>query len=104
MNEIEHALKDVKEELYSLPIVQEYLRLAKIVKNDESLSKLDKEIRMHQKKMCENLDNEEVYFKEKEAYESLTKKLNENPIYQNYLNVRSEVMDLLKEIKVAIEW
>lgn len=103
MNDIEKALKEVKEELYSLPLIQEYFRLAAIVENDENLSMLDKEIREHQRMMCEHLDDEKLYFKEKEAYESLTKKLNENPIYQNYLNVKSEVLALLNEMKVAIE-
>ena len=103
MNKVNDALLDVKNELYSDPIVQEYFRLLNLIKNDEYLTKLDKEMRDHQKKMCENMNNDDVYLKEKEAYEASLNELKSNPLYLNFKTVEEEVINLLNEVKDTLQ-
>lgn len=103
MKSVEEALQDVKEELLKDPLVEEYFRLKSIIENDENLTKLDKEVRDHQKKMCESMSNEEIYLKEKALYEKKNEELLSNPIYQNYQNVKEEVISLLNQIKETLQ-
>lgn len=104
MKSVEEALLDVKEELYKDPLIQEYFRLKSIIENDKNLTLLDKEVREHQKKMCENMSNEEIYLKEKALYEKKNEELLSNPIYQNYQSVKEEVVSLLNQIKESLQW
>ena len=99
MNKVNDALLDVKKELYSDPLVKEYFRLLNLIENDKYLTKLDKEMRDHQKKMCESMNNDDVYLKEKEAYEASLNELKNNPLYLNFKTVEEEVINLLKEVK-----
>lgn len=103
MDKFEEALNSVKDELYSEPVVVEYFRLKNIIENDDSILSLEKEVRDHQKKMCESINNDEIYLLEKEAYEACLKELNSNPIYANFLKVKEEVIILLNEVKEALQ-
>ena len=104
MTDIEKVTLDIKEELYSEECVKEYFRLKSIIENDEEINKLQEEVRVHQKAMCENMNNDEIYFKEKALYEEAHSKLDSNPIVINFNNVKEEVTNLLRMIKEAIQW
>ena len=69
---VNEALKSVKEELLNEPVVVEYFRLLSLIENDKELMNLNEDMRKHQKLMSENMDNDEIYFKEKDLYESLS--------------------------------
>lgn len=103
MNKIDSLLSDIKKELHSEPCVQEYLRLKSILEKDEDLSKLDKEVKLHQRAMCGNRSNKEVFEKEKDLYEKASKEFDSNPVVINYKNVKEEVYALLEEVKEALE-
>lgn len=99
MSNFDRLLQESKEELMSIECVQEFLRLKKVVENDLYLKNLDKEMRIHQKKMCENQDNDEIYLKEKSLYESCKNTIESNPAWQNFQAVKEEVYSILVEIK-----
>ena len=99
MDKIEESLQKVKKELFNNPSVKEYFRLKDIVKNDKTINELNKEIKLHQKLMCQNKNNDEIYFKEKELYESNLKLLESNPIYVNFNEIKEEVNVLLVEVR-----
>ena len=99
MDNIEKLLKEVSDRLNDEECVKEYFRLKEIINNDSNLKRLDKEVREHQKKMCEFQNDDEIYFKEKALYESSLKELEDNPIYQNFNEVKKEVNSLLIEIR-----
>jgi len=103
MNDFEKCLEQTKTELFNQPIVKEYFHLKEIFQNDLELQKLDQEVRFHQKKMCENQDNDEIYFLEKKLYEEKLKEFNENPIVQNLLEVKQEVFQLLKQAEEVLK-
>ena len=70
-----------------------------MLEKDESIKKLDEEVRFHQKEMCKNKNNNEIYFKEKALYEELKNKLDNHPILINYQIAKDEVFSLLVDIK-----
>ena len=99
MTNLDNVLSEFKKELFNEPCVKEYFYYKNLVENDESIKKLDEEVRFHQKEMCKNKDNNEVYFKEKALYEELKNKLDSNPILVNYQIAKEEVFSLLVDIK-----
>ena len=68
MTNLEKTLNEFKEELFNEQCVKEYFYYKNLVEKDESIKKLDEEVRFHQKEMCKNKDNNDVYFKEKALY------------------------------------
>lgn len=99
MSDFDKTLNEFKEELFNEQCVKEYFYYKNLVEKDESIKKLDEEVRFHQKEMCKNKDNNELYFKEKALYEELKSKLDNNPILINYQIAREEVFSLLVDIK-----
>ena len=99
MNNFDELLVEVKNEIMNEECVKEYFRLKQILDSDESLKSLDKEMKAHQKKMCENKDNDEIYLKEKSLYDSLKSQIENNPVWQNFQTVKEEVYSLLVDIK-----
>ena len=99
MSDFDKTLNEFKEELFNEQCVKEYFYYKNLVDKDESIKKLDEEVRFHQKEMCKNKDNNELYFKEKVLYEELKNKLDNNPILINYQIAREEVFSLLVDIK-----
>ena len=99
MNKLDELLSSLKKELYNEECVKEYFYYKNLVEKDESIKELDEQVRFHQKEMCKNKDNDEVYFKEKAIYEELKNKLDQNPILVNYQIANDEVFSLLVDIK-----
>ena len=99
MNKLDELLSSLKKELYNEECVKEYFYYKNLVEKDESIKELDEQVRFHQKEMCKNKDNDEVYFKEKAIYEELKNKLDQNPILVNYQIAKDEVFSLLVDIK-----
>ena len=99
MNNFDELISSLKEELYNEECVKEYFYYKQIVENDSSIKELDEQVRFHQKEMCRNKDNDEVYFREKAIYEELKKKFDNNPVLINYQIARDEVFSLLVDIK-----
>ena len=103
MDEIEASLKRIKGLLLKEDVVQEYFRLKKIVDHDAHLKALDEEIHQHQKLMCLNKENDELYAREKKLYEEKLSEFQNNPVVSNYFQVKEEVRDLLMEMKEILQ-
>ena len=99
MSKIDELLSSFKEELYNEECVKEYFYYKNLVDNDPSIKELDEQVRFHQKEMCKNKDNDEIYFKEKAIYEELKNKFDQNPVLVNYQIAKDEVFSLLVDIK-----
>ena len=99
MSELDIALNKFKEELFNEECVKEYFYYKNLLEKDDSIRRLDEEVRFHQKEMCKNKNNNEAYFKEKAIYEELKNKLDNNPILVNYQIAKEEVFSLLVDIK-----
>ena len=99
MSDFDKTLKEFKKELFNEQCVKEYFYYKNLLEKDESIKKLDEEVRFHQKEMCKNKNNNEAYFKEKAIYEELKNKLDNHPILINYQIAKDEVFSLLVDIK-----
>lgn len=104
MNNIDSLIFDIKKELYSEPIIQEFFRLKNIVENDKELNELNAQLKVQQKLMCDNLNNDSIYLTAKDKFESLNEQINNNPLMQNYIQIKDEVIGLLQEIKAELQW
>lgn len=103
MSDVKSSLQELKSELISLPLMQEFLRLRKLLHQDETISKLQIELKEAQKKLSKSVYDDGQYFACKKVYDSLNAKLHSNPLYVDYLELRSEVVSLLQEIKDQLE-
>ena len=99
MNKLDELISSLKEELYNEECVKEYFYYKNLVENDSDIKALDEQVRFHQKEMCKNKDNDEIYYKEKEIYEELKKQFDSNPVLINYQIAKDEVFSLLVDIK-----
>lgn len=99
MTEIDTLLKEAKNTLYDETIVKEFFRLQKLINENEEINNLDTQMKYHEKEMTKNIDNDDIYFKEKELYQFCKDKLESNPLMQNYNQIFAEVYDLLLEVK-----
>ena len=99
MNNFDELLSSLKKELFNEDCVKEYFYYKKIVDNDPSIKELDEQVRFHQKEMCKNKNDDELYFKEKAIYEELKEEFDNNPALINYQIARDEVFSLLVDIK-----
>ena len=80
-------------------LIKEYFKFKQALLEDKKIQNLDKKMKLHQKKMCENKDNNEIYLLEKSRYESCKKELENNPVWQNFQIVQEEVYSILVDIK-----
>ncbi len=102
MDEIEIRLQEVRSILFNDPLVKEYLSLKKQISENKYLSDLEKDIVVHEKAMTQNMNNDEIYFSEKEQYESLKEKYDNDPLIINYKTVVEELIDILNEVKQVL--
>lgn len=98
MTNLDEVLNQFKDELFNQPCVKEYFYYKNLVENDETIKKLDEDVRFHQKEMCKNKNDNEKYFEEKAIYEKLKNELDSNPILVNYQIAKEEVFSLLVDI------
>ena len=102
MTDLEKNLQEVHSILFDEPLVKEYLSLKKQIESSEYLSSLQKEIIIHEKEMTKNANDEEVYFKEKEIYEDLKSKFDNDPLIINFKNVSEDLLYILNEVKQVL--
>ena len=53
--------------------------------------------------MSTNINNDEIYFKEKEIYESKLNQYNNHPLIINFNNTKDEVASLLQQIEQILQ-
>ena len=52
--------------------------------------------------MTKNVNDDDIYFKEKEIYEELKSKFDNDPLIINFKNVSEELLDILNEVKQVL--
>lgn len=93
--ELDEAIQNTKKEILNEPVVQDYLRLKKLIESSSYLTNLEKEIKYLQK--CNPTEEE------KEKYFSLLKKYNEDPLVIQFKNISEDVYNFLEEVKKELE-
>lgn len=102
MSKFDDALKDLKDELLNEERVKQYFYYKNIIDNSDELKALDEEVKFHQKEMCKNKENNEIYLKEKALYEDAKNRFENNPVLINYQIAKEEVFSLLVDIKQVL--
>ena len=90
MDKVLLKAKELSDELKKEPLVVEYLRVKEIFENDQELEKMRKEIA----KLSSN-KNDPDYKRLKNEYEN-------HPLVSNYYELKSQVVELLNQIKDII--
>lgn len=103
MNNLDELIKTAHKNLYETDIVKEYFRLRDLLKNNEELASIEKEMKEHERLMTLNIMNDEEYKKEKEEYEKCRSFIDNHPLVNDFHEVETEVYNLLKEIKEILE-
>lgn len=103
MNSFEEKLSILKEKLFNEESVKTYFSLKEQIEKSVELNNLRAKISFYAQEMTKNMDNDEIYFKSKEAYERVLKEYNFHPLIVDYNQVNEEVNNLLKQLKVILE-
>lgn len=103
MNSFEEELTLLKEKLFNEDCVKTYFSLKEQIEKSVELNDLRAKISFHAQTMTKNMDNDELYFKHKEAYEQVLKEYNSHPLIVDYNQVSEEVNELLVQLKNIIE-
>jgi len=99
MSKIDDLILSISEELKQEECVKQYFYYKNIIENDKELKTLGEQMKFHQKEMCKNKNNPDVYNKEKALFEEYKNKIDNNPILMNYQIAKDEVFSLLVDIK-----
>lgn len=92
MNEaIKNLLIEVNNLLLEEESIKRYLNLKKNIYNDETLLKEFNKMNFYKNCNVDSLDNFEA--------QKIYKKINENPVIHNFINLNEEVNLLLSEVK-----
>ena len=102
MSKIDDIIDSLKDELMNEECVKQYFYYKNIIDENDELKALDSEVKFHQKEMCKNKENNEIYLKEKALYEDAKSRFDNNPILINYQIAKEEVFSLLVDIKQVL--
>lgn len=91
MDEVIELSKKLKSEIDNLPEMKEYLKLKKLIENDDELAKMRLDIA--------RLANEKKY----EERDNLLQIYNSHPLVNNFYLAEEEIKSLLQSIKNIIE-
>ena len=99
MNIILELARKLNQEILALEVVQEYQKYEKLVLNDEKLKRLEKELKVLQKKIVnqkarqgDRVTKTIQEYQEKKAY------YENHPLVVNYLYLQNEVNEILQTI------
>jgi len=98
MSEIDKKLQDVKQALYEVPEVIEFLAVRQAILQNKELSELDAKIREAQRGMGQHL-NDERYKTHRATYDELTATYAAHPLVINYRNLKEAVNLILTQMK-----
>lgn len=101
-SEFEKQLEIVRDNLFNDPIVAEYFLLKKQIENDSYLTDLHNNIVIYAKIMTTNINDDQIYFENKEKYERELEKYNSHPLIVDFKEISKEVNMLLLQLKNII--
>ena len=103
MSNVDIALKNAKEQLYSLPLIKEYFSLREKINNNEEIASFIENMHHYEREMTLNINDDEKYIAAKEEYEKCRSFLDNHPLFIDYKNISDEVYSLLVEVKEILE-
>ena len=99
MTRIEELARKLNQEILALEVVQEYQKYEKLVLNDEKLKKLEKELKVLQKKIVnQKAKQDDRVTKTIQEYQEKKAYYENHPLVVNYLYLQNEVNEILQTI------
>ena len=99
MTRIEELARKLNQEILALEVVQEYQKYEKLVLNDEKLKKLEKELKVLQKKIVnQKAKQDDRVTKTIQEYQEKKAYYENHPVVVNYLYLQNEVNEILQTI------
>lgn len=99
MTRIEELARKLNQEILALEVVQEYQKYEKLVLNDEKLKRLEKELKVLQKKIVnQKAKQDERVTKTIQEYQEKKAYYENHPLVVNYLYLQNEVNEILQTI------
>lgn len=95
-------VENINNELKEYECIKEYRRLKTLIGKDKFIKNLKKEIDVAKKNLVHEIRDINSYSLAKDHYLSLKKQFDEHPLIRNYLTVKEECYDLLKEIATIL--
>ena len=102
-NKFNEALKALKEELHSHPLVVEYLRYKDLVTNSVEINELEQSLKLLQQLMTQNIHDAARHAEYKKEYLNSKEKYDNHPYIINYNNLVTQLNDLLTELKTILD-
>lgn len=90
MNDIKNKAQELKDIIESEPLVQEYRRVESLYKESDEIKQILKDI--------DKASNDKDY----ELRKKLIEKFNNHPLVSNYMSLKEEVHDYLKQISNSL--
>lgn len=99
MTRIEELARKLNQEILALEVVQEYQKYEKLVLNDEKLKRLEKELKVLQKKIVnQKAKQDDRVTKTIQEYQEKKAYYENHPVVVNYLYLQNEVNEILQTI------
>ena len=99
LTRIEELARKLNQEILALEVVQEYQKYEKLVLNDEKLKKLEKELKVLQKKIVnQKAKQDDRVTKTIQEYQEKKAYYENHPLVVNYLYLQNEVNEILQTI------
>ena len=90
MNDIKNKAQELKDIIESEPLVQEYRRVESLYKESDEIKQILRDI--------DKASNDKDY----ELRKKLIEKFNNHPLVSNYMSLKEEVHDYLKQISNSL--
>lgn len=99
LTRIEELAQKLNQEILGLEVVQEYQKYEKLVLNDEKLKRLEKELKVLQKKIVnQKAKQDDRVTKTIQEYQEKKAYYENHPLVVNYLYLQNEVNEILQTI------
>ena len=99
LTRIEELARKLNQEILALEVVQEYQKYEKLVLNDEKLKRLEKELKVLQKKIVnQKAKQDDGVTKTIQEYQEKKAYYENHPLVVNYLYLQNEVNEILQTI------
>lgn len=101
--EILNKTEDLVATIEESNLYQEYLLLKEKLEKNDKAKMLIKEIKVKQKELVHKKYNKESFIELEMELENLERKLNQIPLYSEFIEKQNELNDIFYQIKTQIE-
>ncbi len=103
MTKISKKIDELSTTFFELPLVKDYFHAVDLINGDQALLDLSERVKKLQRMMTLHMKKPELYHQYKLDYEAALSEYNQHPYMVNYTTLKTQVEDLLAQMKQIIE-